>query len=302
MMRILALFILLFANASCRPEKCGLQKVKTRELIVRGYGSYPGQFPWHVAIFHRKSKVRTDYACGGSLISASFVLTAAHCTRGEDGHEIRASLVKVFLGLHDKEFIGPNVQQHSVYGIHTVPSEVPWVGLKNDVALLELGSNVEYTNFVQPICLNFEQIPNRVIGTVPGWGRTEDEDISEVLKIASMPIISTLNCLQSNRDVFGGALDTGMICAGHQNGTSVCNGDSGGGLVVQRCTDGGCSWSQIGVLSFSAGNATGHCRSDGYGAFSNVQTYLPWISQITGMQFGEDISRELTVRCDDYFY
>lgn len=204
--------------------------------------------------------------------------------------------LKVFMGLHDKELFGENVEQYSIFEIHTVPSEYPWVGLKNDIALLELGSSVEYMDYIQPICLNFEKVSNRVIGLVPGWGRTEDEETSQILKTARMPIIRTVDCLASDRDVFGGTLDSGMICAGHRNGTSVCNGDSGGGLVLERCTDRGCSWSLVGVLSFSAGNATGFCRSDGYGAFSKVQTYLPWISQITGIQFGDDLSRKPILR------
>ncbi|EDS28145.1 proacrosin [Culex quinquefasciatus] len=269
-------------------KSCGLQKIKTRELITSGYNTYPGQFPWHVALFHKKSRTVTEYACGGSLISRSYVLTAAHCTKSEDNYVINPRRLIVSMGSHNRRLAGPNVQQHSVYEIHSVTSEGEWAGLRNDIALLELTSSVGYSDYIQPICLNSLEVSGRDSGMVVGWGRTEDGDLPEMLKAASMPIISHIDCLASDRDVYGGVLDSGMICAGHQNGTSVCNGDSGGGLVIQRCTLGACYWSLVGIVSIAAGNFDGSCRSDGYGAFTNVKTYLPWIKQTTVQIFEDD--------------
>lgn len=287
-MQLLQVFILLLAKlvVSRQPnERCGLQKIKIRQLIVHGYDSYPGQFPWHVGLFHQVAKNHSDYVCGGSLISQSYVMTVAHCTRDEDGNQIRAKLLKVVLGIHDKEVFGVNVRQESVYEIHKVPSKGRWTNLRNDIALLELRSRVDYSDYIQPVCLISEEVLDDEIGMVPGWGRTESESISQVLKMARMPIISTIDCLVSNRDDFGAILDSGMICAGYQNGTSVCNGDSGSGLVVERCTsERKCSWFLVGIVSFAAQDRDGYCRSDGYAVFTKVSTYLPWISRFTGLQ------------------
>lgn len=293
-MRLISILVALifWTEQSSTAKTCGLQKIKTRELITSGYNTYPGQFPWHVALFHKKSRTVTEYACGGSLISRSYVLTAAHCTKSEDSYVINPRRLIVSMGSHNRRLAGPNVQQHSVYEIHSVTSEGQWAGLRNDIALLELTSSVGYSDYIQPICLNSLEVSGRDSGIVVGWGRTEDGDLPDMLKAASMPIISHIDCLASDRDVYGGVLDSGMICAGHQNGTSVCNGDSGGGLVIQRCTLGGCYWSLVGIVSIAAGNFDGSCRSDGYGALTNVKTYLPWIKQTTEQIFEDDSLRE----------
>ena len=55
------------------------------ERIVGGHESEPGQWPWEVALF-----IDNAWFCGGSLISASFVLTAAHCVDGATYFDIMA--------------------------------------------------------------------------------------------------------------------------------------------------------------------------------------------------------------------
>lgn len=54
---------------------CGKRMVESlTEVIVNGENALPGEFPWHVALYFGG-----QYFCGGSLISDSFVITAAHC-------------------------------------------------------------------------------------------------------------------------------------------------------------------------------------------------------------------------------
>lgn len=42
--------------------------------VVGGEDAAKGQFPWQVSL-----RVNTNHNCGGSIIGASQVLTAAHC-------------------------------------------------------------------------------------------------------------------------------------------------------------------------------------------------------------------------------
>jgi len=42
--------------------------------ITGGSSAARGQFPWHVALI-----INGAWMCGGSLISSTWVLTAAHC-------------------------------------------------------------------------------------------------------------------------------------------------------------------------------------------------------------------------------
>merc|ERR550519_317494 len=53
----------------------------------------PGKYPWQVSL----QTLSGFHFCGGSLISARWVLTARHCTNGKYPSKIR-----VVVGLHDK--------------------------------------------------------------------------------------------------------------------------------------------------------------------------------------------------------
>lgn len=83
--------------------------------------------------------------CGASLISESFILTAAHCVDGLDASEI-----KVLLGGHNitKDFTEvrrvKSIHQHEGFNIFT---------FDNDIALLKLAKPVRFGPKVQPACL-----------------------------------------------------------------------------------------------------------------------------------------------------
>jgi secreted trypsin-like serine protease len=47
------------------------------KLIIGGELSAPKQFPWQAQL-----RIENSWLCGGSLISETFILTAAHCLIG----------------------------------------------------------------------------------------------------------------------------------------------------------------------------------------------------------------------------
>ncbi|EDS31178.1 elastase [Culex quinquefasciatus] len=226
-------------------QQCGARKVTINEVIVRGWDTVPGSFPWHGAIYHRKGR-SDSYACGGTLLNARFVMTADHCVKDDNGFVLSPKRIIVRLGLNNLN--APNLrntQQHEVLTIHRVPEAN---GKKNDVALLELSTEAQFDEFVQPACVNQEPAITGLLGTAVGWGFTESDELSPVLKATRMPVVDTSQCIESNRDTFGLALDSTLFCAGYTNGsTAVCNGDSGGGLHVKR----GSAWFVVGIISFT---------------------------------------------------
>lgn len=56
-------------------------------------------------------------------------------------------------------------------------------------------------------------------GTVVGWGRTEWSEMSNVLREASMPVVSPLECLLTSRCFVGPILSETNFCAGSRNGS-----------------------------------------------------------------------------------
>lgn len=94
---------------------------------------------------------------------------------------------------------------------------------ENDIALVTLSTNVIFNSYIQPICLwksdkiDLSEVINKV-GTVVGWGLTENGVVSNVLQEASLPVVSLYTCLKSNRDLFGRFLTDKNFCAGNRNG------------------------------------------------------------------------------------
>ncbi|EDS36293.1 mast cell protease 8 [Culex quinquefasciatus] len=225
----LAFFIVLISLTDA--FECGVRKKNVNKVIVRGQQTSPGDWPWHVAIYHQGYS-SYSYACGGTLLSKIFVLTADHCVRSENDYVISSRNIFVRLGLHNmRELNRQTFQQHKVQQIHTLGLSKQ---LKNDIAILELATEAEFTNFVQPACVNQVEDLTNQFGTAVGWGVDETDRISQVLKSQRMPVVSTNKCLESNRGIFRQVLDSSLFCAGFTNGTTVCNGDSGGGLHFER--------------------------------------------------------------------
>ncbi|KAL1492726.1 hypothetical protein ABEB36_010940 [Hypothenemus hampei] len=77
-------------------EDCG-QPESAKFRVVGGEEALSGRWPWMAAIFLHGSK-RTEFWCGGSLISSTHILTAAHCTRDSRQRPFLARQFTVRLG------------------------------------------------------------------------------------------------------------------------------------------------------------------------------------------------------------
>ncbi|XP_023939699.2 plasminogen [Bicyclus anynana] len=270
---------------------CGKAHVDGTRVIENG-PAQPGAWPWHAGI-HVLSKhppVGYKYICGGTLISNYFVLTAAHCVVAWFGGTAMApEKLQVVLGQHNL-----NVKEH-----HSQKMKVEKVIIHErynykrrfaNIALLKLSSAASFTSFVQPACLWRSGVHSRgtasALGVVAGWGFDNDDTLPGSLQQVLLPIVSAETCRQSYPAYYSLALNRGSFCAGyHNNGTGVCNGDSGGGLVVNvpNETESGSgevsgSWYVRGIVS----NAPPlpdrlTCDPDHYSVFTDVDKYTDWI-------------------------
>lgn len=97
------------------------------------------------------------------------------------------------------------------------------IDLANDIAIVELSTRANFNNYVQPICLwptnklKLSEVTGKS-GTVVGWGKTETGEASNILRKALLPVVNSLECLATNRHVFGYYLSTRNFCAGLRNG------------------------------------------------------------------------------------
>lgn len=173
-------------------------------------------FPWHASIFLRQ-RSRVAYICGGSLISRSFVLTAAHCVVGHI-----PKMVYVHLGTETVS---------NLIRIHVYPLYFGKAGnYGSDIALLELPVSVRYENFIYAVKINWQPEDFYANLKTMGFVPTKTDDL---MKIVSMPVVGYGECLARQRKDFWKFITFTSFCAGWADGArGVCNGDSGSGLVV----------------------------------------------------------------------
>ena len=111
---------------------------------------FPGEYPWQVAIL-KKEQYDNVYVCGGSLIDASHILTAAHCIKQYRPEELRIRLGEWDVN-NDSEFY-PNIEMDSL-SINIHP-EFYSGNLYNDIAIIKIDGFVDFQRnpHISPICL-----------------------------------------------------------------------------------------------------------------------------------------------------
>ena len=111
---------------------------------------FPGEYPWQVAIL-KKEQYDNVYVCGGSLIDASHILTAAHCIKQYRPEELRIRLGEWDVN-NDSEFY-PNIEMDSL-SINIYP-EFYSGNLYNDIAIIKIDGFVDFQRnpHISPICL-----------------------------------------------------------------------------------------------------------------------------------------------------
>jgi hypothetical protein len=178
-------------NKICSGEQCecGLVKISKRNpKIVNGTTAFQGQFPWAVSI-----KAKGKHHCGGALLNQQWVLTAAHCI-----YKKSPTIFTIKLGGHLKN---DNNESHAIEmrTRQLFPHEMfSYVNFNHDIALIKLERDVNFTDYISPICLptprylNFESEPN---ATVIGWGKLEAGGPSALaLQLLELPIVDDANC------------------------------------------------------------------------------------------------------------
>ncbi|KAI4455190.1 modular serine protease [Holotrichia oblita] len=286
--------------------ECGIIPNQANPLITYGKKTKPGQFPWHAALYHSKDG-SLSYKCGGSLISKHHIITAAHCvSKPVSPALLDPEALLIYLGKYYlNRWSNPGMQTHPVSTIMRHP-QYNSANYANDIAVMKLLLPVEFTNFVRPICLweGDTDISNVVgksgemsypviiinsyirvfetTGTVVGWGYDEKDKLSEELTILNIPIVPKDVCIYSLPDFYSKFTTPDSYCAGFSNGTSVCNGDSGGGMVFQKTGEqpDRKAFHLRGLVSLSVTlKDKAKCDPSHYVVFTDVAKYLEFIKK-----------------------
>lgn len=247
--------------------------------IIGGTTTTFSSAPFMVQLWYDDPATNTGFFCGGTVVSPTKILTAAHCVHGSDWYnngvivsgtdQLPTQNPDGTTDLHGGTVSAVAMQwNHPGYNDTTTD---------NDAAVLTVDP------FSDPLSSAAKSLPitsstdtaSYAAGnsaTVYGWGRytSTTQDLSQSLQRATLPIDSDATCTSWSADFIPGH----MVCAGDpatgsDAGTvSPCNGDSGGPLVENGRI--------IGIVSWGA---DGCVASGAHSVFTKVSLYAGAINQ-----------------------
>lgn len=240
------------------PAACG-QRISGR--IIGGKETSVSKWPWQVSVQYGPVHI-----CGGTIIDAQWVLTAAHCFF-MNSMKILDDW-KVYGGVSDlkQPMEGIPVSQVIINSNYSDDHD------DYDIALMKLSRPLTLSAQIRPACLPMhgQRFQTGRSCFITGFGKTrENEDnTSPKLREAEVKLIDYKIC--NSDKVYEGYLTPRMMCAGYlQGGKDACQGDSGGPLV---CEDNG-RWYVAGVTSWG----TGCGQKNKPGVYTRVTKLLGWI-------------------------
>jgi N-acetylneuraminic acid mutarotase len=187
--------------------------------------------PWQVEVFAEYSSKKV-LACGGAILDATHILTAAHCAYSpETGTRLEASAFVMAAGIapmtaHEIES-NPAAEARfvSAVRVHPMFQYSAGAGAPDDVAVLTLAKALSFDVTVQPIALapTGASLQEGTAASLTGFGEQQyGVEGNSNLYSLSMTVAFPGRC--------GGEADAVFVCANSQSG-SGCSGDSGSALT-----------------------------------------------------------------------
>ncbi|KAM4854973.1 transmembrane protease serine 11E-like [Thomomys bottae] len=251
-----------YLNNCCGTRRSRATKESLR--IVGGTQVEEGEWPWQASL-----QWDGAHRCGATLISNTWLVSAAHCFRmykepsrwtASFGVTIKPSKMKTGL------------RRIIVHEKYKYPSH------DYDISLLELARPVPFTNVIHRVCLpdsTHEFRPGEEM-FVTGFGALQNDGYGQNhLWQVQVELIDLKTCNQPQ--VYNGVITPTMLCAGSLKGKrDACQGDSGGPLVSSDARD---IWYLAGIVSW--GEECGQPNKPG--VYTRVTAFRDWITNHTGI-------------------
>ncbi|XP_053692370.1 trypsin 5G1-like [Sabethes cyaneus] len=227
-----------------------------RNLIIGGRQIAISEAPYQAALY-----VNGEFWCGGSIISARWILTAGHCLpRGGEIVTIRVgstlmysggTVIKALRSIRHPNYVEDN-------------SKVEF----NDLALVFLEESVHFDGS-HVSCVSLPQKGERLqagtVGKVSGWGQTSHNlGYSDSLLAAYSTVLPFEQCREAYFDLYTD--EEKQYCIGDRGvNKGSCKGDSGGPFAVGKTL--------YGVVSWGINCTDTHFQ----GMYTDVAAFLQWI-------------------------
>ncbi|CAL9405726.1 Trypsin [Streptomyces sp. enrichment culture] len=205
--------------------------VAAPQPVVGGTTTTTSAYPFMMQI----TDASQNQFCGGTLVSPTKVVTAAHCMVGESTSSVRVVGGRTYLN-------GTNGTVARVSKIWIHPNYTT-ATRGEDVAVLTLSTSMPYTTAKYVSSTDTSVYKAGTTARVLGWGTTSQSgSSSNQLRTATVPIVSDSSCGGSYGSDY---VANEMVCAGYSSGgVDTCQGDSGGPLLVGGVLAGITSWGE----------------------------------------------------------
>ncbi|XP_053674359.1 coagulation factor XII-like [Anopheles nili] len=258
-------------QALYRQQNCDNMSSEAR--IVGGTFARAGDAPFHVSLRNLAHERRYGFGsglfCGGSLISARLVLTAAHCCKTPPSN------IGVVAGIRNRYKRSSPMQFrrvfrylcHPLWNARTLYADIALISVRVPFAV-GVPPEGGLAAAVLPVKLTNRGPEPDQRCTIYGWGLTQDgvgPALHPVcLQKATIRVLELERCNSSLSVVIN--VPDGTLCAGSfTGGVDSCKGDSGGALV--------CDGALYGIVSFGWG-----CGLPRFpGVYTDAFWYRAWV-------------------------
>ncbi|XP_017776770.1 PREDICTED: serine protease snake [Nicrophorus vespilloides] len=224
----------------------------------------------HVAALGHRNGSNTEWVCAGSLISNTFILTAAQC--------LNRNVNIVRLGDLDLNRDDDQVEPQEYGVLRTiVHPEYKAPAIYNDIGLIELNDTVRITKFVKPACLDDDDQLREPTWEETGFNKPDKKEVMASVYLFQVQKPECEKYLDTKRyaNLAPKGLDKTQLCASNRDYRFDCQTDIGGPLhhLDFNYVNGKFI---IGVISFPkpCNNGTDP------GIYTRVNEYAPWIESI----------------------
>lgn len=235
-----SLFGVLLALLPASPARAG------DRVVVGGHPVDAVEHPWVVALASRDrfGDSRSGQFCGGALVGARTVITAAHCLSRE--------VLGVDHGKVDDLAVISGRNDLGTSAGREVKVREKWINPgydtetnAGDIAVLTLAKPMPADSAIPMAGSGDKGYKAGAPAEVYGWGDTSGSgDYEPRLRVADVEMLKDSACARAYPRGSEGAFDEkSMVCAGvAEGGRDACQGDSGGPLVAYGKVVGLVSW------------------------------------------------------------
>ncbi|HEY1689055.1 MAG TPA: serine protease [Solirubrobacteraceae bacterium] len=252
--RLAVVTVLLAGGALLAGPSEAVHALRVNARIVGGDGAPIERFPFQVALYERgAASPATGFFCGGVILDATQVATAAHClVESGSGRLTPPRQIAVLAGSTRLAPPEPGSVEDDVAATAIDPEYEPQtndfdVGLVTLAKPLWQGPRPQVTLGARIAPLSVRRslaavdadplLEAPVIATVSGWGETSPmpgggANYPDELRSVQVPLVTSEAC-QQDYNAIEQAITPRMLCAGGGSPSAdACYGDSGGPLVV----------------------------------------------------------------------